>query len=209
MNLERSQQRIRVLMSRFVSQVKSATAMQKTDINKLAQTILIPLIAKVYGYQNLNDLDFTEGSNYPSVDLGDETARVAFQITATRGIKKVKDTLTKFVEHKLYEKYDRIIIYIITDRQKKYEDEEINKIIQGKFSFDVKKDIWDYRNILEEVAKFQIEKAREIEKILEANFGEERKEPDWEVVDKVDKILNKSTELFVGGSENFQKLDNF
>lgn len=67
----------------------------------------------------------------------------------------------------------------------------------------------DYLNILEEVAKFQIEKAREVEKILEANFGEERTEPDWEVVDKVEQIINKSTELFVGGSENFQKLDNF
>jgi hypothetical protein len=119
MNLERSQKRIRDLMSLFVRQVESATAMHKTDINKLAQTILIPLFAEVYGYQNLKDLDFTEGSNFPSIDLGDETARVAFQITATRGIKKVKDTLTKFVEHKLYEKYDRIIIYIITDRQKK------------------------------------------------------------------------------------------
>jgi len=196
-------------MSRFVTEISHATAMGKTDPNKVAENILIPIMAEVYGYRNLKNLNFTEGSNYPSIDLGDETARVAFQITATRGIKKVKDTLTKFVEHKLYEKYDRIIIYIITDRQKKYEDEEINKIIQGKFSFDVKKDIWDYRNILEEVAKFQIEKAREVEKILEANFGEERKEPDWEVVDKVEEIIKKSTELFVGGSENFQKLDNF
>ncbi|MEG4628581.1 SMEK domain-containing protein [Microcoleus sp. AR_TQ3_B6] len=209
MNLERVQKRIRDLMSLFVIQVKSAIPMQKTDINKVAQTILIPLIAEVYGYQNLKDLDFTEGRNFPSVDLGDETARVAFQITATRDIEKVKDTLTKFVFHKLYEKYDRIIIYIITDRQKDYSDTEINKIIQGKLSFDVKNDIWDYRNILGEVAKFQIEKAREVEKILEANFGEERKEPDWEVVDKVEQIINKSTELFVGGSENFQKLDNF
>ncbi|MEG4233995.1 SMEK domain-containing protein [Microcoleus sp. Pol11C3] len=209
MNLERAQKRIRDLMSLFVNQVKSATAMQKTDINKLAQTLLIPLLAEVYGYQNLNDLDFTEGSNFPSVDLGDETARVAFQITATSGIEKVKHTLTKFVEHKLYEKYERVIIYIITERQKDYSDTEINKIIHGKFSFDVKKDIWDYRNILGEVAKFQIEKAREVEKILEANFGEERKEPDWEVVDKVEQIINESTELFVGGSENFQKLDNF
>ena len=183
--------------------------MQKTDINKDAQTILIPLLAEVYGYKNLNNLDFTEGSNYPGIDLGDETARVAFQITSTRGIEKVKHTLTKFVEHKLYEKYERIIIYIITERQKDYSDTGINEIIQGKLSFDVKNDIWDYRNILGEVAKFQIEKAREVEKFLEANFGEERKEPDWEVVDKVEQIINESTELFVGGSENFQKLDNF
>ena len=78
MNLERVQKRIRDLMSLFVIQVKSAIPMQKTDINKVAQTILIPLIAEVYGYQNLKDLDFTEGRNFPSVDLGDETARVAF-----------------------------------------------------------------------------------------------------------------------------------
>jgi AAA ATPase domain/MalT-like TPR region len=209
MNLERSQKRIRDLMSLFVTQVKSATAMGQTDINKVAETILIPLIAEVYGYRNLKNLNFTEGSNFPSVDLGDETARVAFQITATPGIEKVKHTLTKFFEYKLDEKYDRIIIYIITEKQNSYSDTEINRILQGKFIFDVKKDIWDWQNILGEVTKFQIEKTREVEKILEANFGEERREPDWEVVDKVEQIINKSTELFVGRSEEFQKLDNF
>ena len=210
MNLERSQKRIRDLMSLFVKQVEGATAMGQTDINKVAETILIPLIAEVYGYKNLKNLNFTEGSNFPSVDLGDETARVAFQITATPGIEKVKHTLTKFVEYKLYEKYDRIIIYIITEKQKTpYSDTVINRIIQGKFSFDTQKDIWDWRNILGEVTKFQIEKTREVEKILEVNFGEERREPDWEVVDKVEQIINESTELFVGRSEEFQKLDNF
>ena len=209
MNLERSQKRIRDLMSLFVTRVESATAMGQTDLNKVAETILIPLLAEVYGYKNLKNLNFTEGSNFPSVDLGDETARVAFQITATAGIEKVKYTLTKFVEYKLYEKYDRIIIYIITEKQSSYSDTEINRIIQGKLSFDVKKDIWDWRNILGEVTKFQIEKTREVEKILEANFGEERTEPDWEVVDKVKQIIKESTELFVGRSEEFQKLDNF
>jgi len=209
MNLEQSQKRIRELMSRFVYQVESATAMGQTDINKVAETILTPLIAEIYGYKNLKNLNFTEGSNFPSIDLGDETARVAFQITATPGIEKVKHTLTKFVEYKYYEKYDRIIIYIITEKQKSYSDTEIKKIINGKFSFDVKKDIWDKRDILEEVTNFQIEKAREVEKILEANFGEERREPDREVVDKVEQIINQYTQLFVGRSEEFQKLDNF
>jgi AAA ATPase domain/MalT-like TPR region len=209
MNLEQSQKRIRDLMSLFVTRVKSATAMGQTDINKVAESILIPLIAEVYGYKNLKNLNFTEGSNFPSVDLGDETARVAFQITATPGIEKVKHTLTKFVEYKLYEKYDRIIIYIITEKQNSYSDKEINRILQDKFSFDTQKDIWDWRNILGEVTKFQIERTREVEKILEANFDEERREPDWEVVDKVEQIINESTELFVGRSEEFQKLDNF
>ncbi|MFM9264470.1 SMEK domain-containing protein [Tychonema sp. BBK16] len=211
MNLERSQKRIRDFMSLFVKQVEGATAMGQTDINKVAETILIPLLAEVYGYKNLENFNFTKGSNFPSVDLGDETAKVVFQITATPTLDKVKDTLRKFIEHKdkLYEKYDKLIIYILTKKQPSYSDTEINKIINGKLSFDVKKDIWDSRNILGEVTKFQIEKTREVEKILEANFGEERREPDWEVVDKVEQIINESTELFVGRSEEFLKLDNF
>ena len=94
MNLQRSQERIIDLMLRFRRLVDSNTTMQKTDTNRLAQTILSALFSEVYGYQNLKNLDFTEGSNYPSIDLGDETARVAFQITATPRIEKVKHTLT-------------------------------------------------------------------------------------------------------------------
>ena len=211
MNLEQSQKRINYLMSLFVTQIKGCTAMGQTDLNKVAENILIPIIAEVYGYRNLENFNFTKGSNFPSVDLGDETAKVVFQITATPGLEKVKDTLRKFIEHKdkLYEKYDKLIIYILTEKQNSYSDTEINKIINGKFSFDTQKDIWDWRNILGEVTKFQIEKTREVEKFLEANFGEERREPDWEVVDKVEQIINESTELFVGRSEEFQKLDNF
>ncbi|MEG3875961.1 SMEK domain-containing protein [Microcoleus sp. herbarium7] len=211
MNLERSQKRINYLMSLFVTQIKGCTAMGQTDLNKVAENILIPIIAEVYGYRNLENFNFTKGSNFPSVDLGDETAKVVFQITATPTLDKVKDTLRKFIEHKdkLYEKYDKLIIYILTEKQNSYSDTEINKIINGKFSFDTQKDIWDWRNILGEVTKFPIEKTREVEKILEANLDEERREPDWEVVDKVEQIINESTELFVGRSEEFLKLDNF
>ncbi|MEO0842372.1 MAG: SMEK domain-containing protein [Cyanobacteria bacterium J06643_5] len=151
MNLEKTLQKIRYLMSLFVTNIKAATAMEQTDINKVSENVVIPLFAQVYGYKNLKNLNFSEGSNFPSIDLGDETARVAFQITSTSGIEKVKHTLKKFIEYKLYEKYDRLIIYILTEKQKTYSDTEINKIIKGKFTFDTKKDIWDSRNILETV----------------------------------------------------------
>ncbi|MEA5594244.1 SMEK domain-containing protein [Rivularia sp. UHCC 0363] len=209
MNLEKTLQRIRYLMSLFVTEIKAATAMQQTDINKVSENVVIPLFAQIYGYKNLKNLNFSEGSNFPSIDLGDETARVAFQITSTPIIKKVQETLKKFIEYKLYEKYDRLIIYILTEKQKTYSDKEINKIIQGKFKFDTKKDIWDSRNILEKVSGFEIEQAREVEKILEANFGEIRRQPEWEVIDKVEQIINEYTQLFVGRSKETQELDNF
>ncbi|MBE9125909.1 MULTISPECIES: SMEK domain-containing protein [unclassified Coleofasciculus] len=83
MNLKRSLDRISHLMSLFVTQVRAETAMGKTDINKVAETVLIPILAEVYGYKELKNLNYTEDSNYPGIDLGDETARVAFQITST------------------------------------------------------------------------------------------------------------------------------
>jgi AAA ATPase domain len=208
MNLLLVQNRITYLMSRFVTEIKNSTAEGHTDPNKVAETILRDLIAEVYGYKNLINLN-TKKTNHPSIDLGDETERVAFQITATHKFDKVQETLQKFIKEKLYEKYERLIIYILTEKQNSYSDTEIKKIINSKFSFDVKKDIWDSGDILKEVANLPIEKARKVEKILEANFGEERREPDREVVDKVEQIINESTELFVGRSEEFQKLDNF
>jgi hypothetical protein len=134
MNLEQSQKRINYWMSLFVTEITNATATGKTDLNKEAENILIPIIAEVYGYRNLENLNFTKGSNFPSVDLGDETAKVVFQITATPDLQKVQDTLTKFIEHpdKLYEKYDKLIIYILTKKQDSYSPTVINKIINGK-----------------------------------------------------------------------------
>jgi hypothetical protein len=196
-------------MSRFVAQIEGATAMSRTDINKVAETILVPLFAEVYGYKDLKNLNYTEDSNYPGIDLGDETARVAFQVTSTSDTKKVKHTLSKFVENKFYEKYEQLIIYILTKKQDSYSGSGYKEIIQDKFTFDKDKDIWDYRDILTEVANLQIDKARRVESILEANFGEGRRLPEWEVVDKVEEVINESTQLFVGRSEEFQKLDEF
>ena len=209
MELLRSQNRINTLMSRFVTQIKGATAMTRTDINKVAETLLIPLLSEVYGYTHLQNLNDTEGSNYPGIDLGDETARVAFQITSTSNSEKIKKTLRKFVKYKLYEKYDKLIIYILTEKQQSYSGRGYNEIIQNKFTFDKDKDIWDYRDILEAVANLQVNQVRRIEAILEENLGEGRRLTEWEIVDKVEQTISEYTQLFVGREEERQKLDIF
>jgi hypothetical protein len=196
-------------MSRFVAQIEGATAMSRTDINKVSETILAPLLAEIYGYTELKNLNSSEYPNYPAIDLGDETARVAFQITSTSGREKIKKTLRKFVEHELYEKYDKLIIYILTEKPDS-SGKDYEEIIQGKFAFDKDKDIWDYRDILREVTNFHcVDKVRRVESILEAHFGEGKTLTEWEVVDKVEQVINEYTQLFVGRSEEFQKLDEF
>ncbi len=109
--------RINELMSRFVTQVKGAGSMSRTDINKDAETILIPLFKEIYGYTDLSNINYAEDdNNYPGIDLGDETARVTFQVTATRTLTKVQHTLRQFVKYEQYKKYDRLIIYILTEK---------------------------------------------------------------------------------------------
>jgi hypothetical protein len=210
MNLLKSQNRIVELMERFVNQVKKFTVISRTDINKVAETIMIPLFAEIYGYKNLENLNYTKRTNYEGIDLGDETARVAFQITSTSGSEKIKDTLEKFVDekYKLYEKYDRLIIYILTEK-KKNQGSGHKEIIQGKFQFDKDKDIIDYQDLLKEISNLQIDKVRKIESILEANFGETRTAPEREVADKVQQIINENIKLFVGRSEEIKTLDKF
>lgn len=174
--------RINELMSRFVAQVKGASSMSRTDINKAAETILIPLFKEIYGYTDLNNINYIEDDdNYPGIDLGDETARIAFQITATPNLQKVQHTLRQFIKYEQYKKYDRLIIYILTEKQGSYSDTEIKRIIQDKVKFDTKKDIWDFQEILKEVSNFQVDKLQKIESILEANFGEGRQSPESKI----------------------------
>lgn len=195
-------------MSLFVTEIKSATAMGSTEPNRVAETILVPILAEVYGYQDLKDLNSEERRNYPGIDLGDEKARVAFQITSTTDSEKIKKTLEMFVKNKYYEKYDRLIIYTLIEKQDYYSGRGYEEIIQGKFNFNKDKDILDYRDILRVVATFQIDKAQKVESILEKNFGSQ-KYAGYEIAERVKKIVQEYTKLFVGRETEIQQLESF
>lgn len=171
MKLNSIQERIIELFTVFVTQVRGATAMSRTDINRVSEEVLLPIFSTVFNCQHLKNLNHTQRSNYPSIDLGDQESRVAFQVTATNNTERIKQTLTKFVKHELYREYDRLIIYILTEKQNSYSGRGFEKIIQGKFYFDKDRDIIDYRDLLKVISSFQVNEARAIERILEANFG--------------------------------------
>lgn len=167
MNLLKEVNRVAELMVRFVCYVKASTAMTKTDINKTSEIILIPLFKEIYGYTDLEIKD----PNYPGIDLGDRVARVAIQVTSTPTLDKVKHSLKGFISHELYKEYDRVIVYILTEKQGSYNDKVIADIIEQKIKFNVKKDILDCSNLLSKIATFDIEKVSKIKNILEAHFG--------------------------------------
>lgn len=178
MRLMEYQNKINELMSAFVAQIKGATAMRRTDIKLVSETVLIPVLGEVYGFKNLRNLNYTE-DNYPGIDLGDDKARVAVQVTSTSNIEKIKDTLRKFLEYGLDEKYDRVIIYVLTEKQKSYSKTVLSEILKDKFSFDPTKDVLDYTDILGEVSFFDVKKAKSLFEILDINFKLPSSKPEF------------------------------
>ena len=174
MILQESRDRIRNLMSIFVHQVKCAVAMGQTDLMRDSETVLTPLLSVVYNCPNLKNLNATEGSNFPAIDLADDEARVAFQITSRKDLGKVRHTLQMFTTHELYKKYDSLFIYVLTERQGSYSEDRCNEIVQGKFDFRPDRDILDYRDILKIVGDLEIGKTLRVQEVLEDHIGEDK-----------------------------------
>ena len=66
------------------------------DSNRFAQDFFVGLFKIVFEYNNLEELDkLNSVVNYPAIDLGDKTAKIAFQITTKKDSEKVKDTIKK------------------------------------------------------------------------------------------------------------------
>ncbi|MBD2232596.1 NB-ARC domain-containing protein [Phormidium tenue] len=188
MNLELSRQRITQLMAIFVTEIKCEASMGRTDLNKASETILIPLLNEIYGW-NLENLNYAENdNNKPGIDLADKAAKICIQVTATTTSDKVKHTLEQFIKHKQFLEYDRLIIFFLKEKNQSYPVKTIQKIIQERFEFEIGRDILDYRNLLKEIASFQIERVTKIREILEANFGSEdlsRKETFFQKPEKI------------------------
>jgi hypothetical protein len=181
MRLLELQHRIANLFATSFIEIEGHKALGHTDINRVAENVLIPVFREVYGYQNLKNLNHHVKNNYPAIDLGDETAKIAIQVTATSDGEKIKETLSGFIKHEHYQTYKRVQIYILTKKESYERSEKVfQKITQGKIQFDKKQDILDYTDLLKQISTFQVEQVQRICNILEANFGNGKKSSEWE-----------------------------
>jgi len=146
------------------------------DSNRTAQNFFSKLFSLIFGYDNLRELDkLNDIVNYPAIDLGDENARISFQITTQKDSQKIKDTIKKFIEHKLYNKYDRLVVFVIGEKQSSY---TTTFDTQNLFSFDLEKDIWDDNFLIKEIDKLDdINRLERISSFL-IEFLQEFKFPD-------------------------------
>ena len=127
-------------------------AMSHFDINKVCEDLFCGIFKELYGFESLRNLNEHERQNFPGIDLADDVARVAIQVTSDKSLEKIKDSLRKIIKHKLHEKYDRIIFYILTRKQGSYSKDSIVKLCEEKIVFDVGADILDFTDLATKAA---------------------------------------------------------
>ena len=158
--------------ARFVLEVEGFSASGLYDINIHAESFLIPVLNEVFGLR-LENLNSSQKKNYPAIDLADFANRVAFQVTSTSDMEKIRSTLEKFKDHKLNEVFDVLYIYIITHKKKKYNAEKLKPYIPTNFIFSIADNVIDKDDLLQKIAALSsTPKIEAISKIYEHEFSD-------------------------------------
>ncbi|MBK0380863.1 SMEK domain-containing protein [Mucilaginibacter segetis] len=181
MNQEYKLYRISQLLSRFKEQVKILNSNSEFSINIHAENILIQVLNTVYDC-DLENVNYSENKVYPSIDLRDKKSKIAIQVTSTANLEKIKHTLSEFVNNNLHNEFTKLYVYVITEKQKNYDQEKIDKLLDSNFSFDTK-DIIDRTDIYIELNKQnKLDKIDKVCKLLEEQFADNKPEKDkWDL----------------------------
>jgi len=140
-------------IAKLAHEVESSVAMGHFDLNKVCEDVICGLFRELFGFQGLRNLNSDEKANFPGIDLADDGCRVAIQVTSDKSLDKIKDTLTKAIRHRHYEKYDRFIVYLLTRKQSSYSADALRDTCAGIIRFDVQSDVLDLRDLSTAAAK--------------------------------------------------------
>ena len=137
-------------------QVKSRAGLQLFDLNRYLEDFFKDILNIVYGYKlkNLNE----DRSNNPGLDLGDEGAKVAFQVTSTKTSDKINETLKKAAGQA--SKFPNIYVLILQDKQGSYSG--LDADLAKPFAFNADEHILDIGDVLKTVISLPIDRLQEL-----------------------------------------------
>jgi tetratricopeptide (TPR) repeat protein len=92
--MEEESKRVLELMTFWVSKIKADNYLDFYDINRLSEDLALKLLNEIYNL-NLENLN-REKRNYPGIDLGDKTRKIAYQITSRDDPQKIKKCIEAF-----------------------------------------------------------------------------------------------------------------
>lgn len=145
----------RVAMSQLVTQIEAASAMQMYDIHKVSENLVLGVLREIYGWRQLRNMNSTERANFPGIDLADDVAGVAIQVTGTPNLEKIKSTFDTFLRHGLDRKYQRVVVFVLGRKQASYSQDAIDRVGGGKFKLDASRDILDQSDLCSVAAEIE------------------------------------------------------
>lgn len=158
--------------SRFREQIHILNSNSEFSINIHAENVLINILNCIYNC-DLENVNYSENKNYDSIDLRAKDSSIAIQVTSTSNITKIKNTLSKYISNGHYEAYEKIKVLILTNKQRSYSQNSIDKITDGKIHFDVNQDILDFSNLYLELNKQNnLSKIFVVKNLLEEQFSD-------------------------------------
>lgn len=161
------------LLARFAFDVRVKNSMGLFDINTIAEDLLIPVFSIVFDcpeLQNPNKIQM----NFPAIDLGCPKSRTSLQITSDASSGKALKTVEKFEEHGLGSEFDRLLIYVLTEKQTSYSSKKLTQAATDcSIDFNPERDILDYQNLSHLLSELPEEKLEAVADILDGFFAAE------------------------------------
>ena len=147
-------------------QVAIRNAINLYDINIVAETFYADLLNLIEDLElkNVNTIE----KNAPGIDLIDEKNKISIQVTSDNTSEKIKHSIEEFISDRSYEKYDRMIILILTGK-KNYTTKFDSK---GLFQFDKSTDIWDIKDLIKKVNALDTERLKKINDFLQHDLND-------------------------------------
>lgn len=164
--------KIKKHFSELVTEIDLGKKNNLLAANVYAETTILRILNELHDLElgNANQ----ESQNYPAIDLIDRESRIAIQVTSTSTSTKIKNTLRTLMKNELYNEFDILYICILGDKPK-IEGVGFDSILEGKFAFDVSKDIIGIDTLLSQVLNLDsVKKIKKISSILEEEVSEEK-----------------------------------
>ncbi|UWQ32173.1 SMEK domain-containing protein [Leisingera sp. M527] len=158
------------LLGRFAYEVRVSNAQDLFDINTVAEDLLVPIFATILDCPNLQNQNRIQ-MNFPAVDLGCKVGRISIQVTSDASSSKINETLEKFKSHGLDADFDRVLVYVLTERQQSYNSKALAATVTGlPIEFSTSRDILDFHSLAKLIGELSNERIQRVCDLLEGEF---------------------------------------
>lgn len=149
--------------------VEMHNSLNHQDINVASENFFRDILNLAFGYQ-LKNINIVQ-RNAQAIDLGDDEARIAIQVTSSNGLAKVRHTHSGFVKSGLENTYDRLIVLMIREKTSFKQDTLGDP---GGFQISLRDDVWGISDLLRQMEDLPLEKLVECEKYLKDGISVRR-----------------------------------